>query len=145
VFLALGGWLAQSKLSRNKRANIIGFAVSISLMLAEGILLYANGLPKHDSMYIFLLPCMYFLFQIILQYNNHEKPKRRDIAKYIFILHPLVIVAVRGSAGVMGLNNILVGNNMIHFFAVCVVCILFSIAVMKLHNRINGSVADRGE
>jgi serine/alanine racemase len=143
VFLALGGWLALSKPAQNKKINIIGFVMSISLMLFEGMLLYLHGLPRHDSMYIFLLPCMFFLFQIILQHNNHEKPIRRDIAKYIFILHPLVIVVVRGGARAMGLNNLLVGNNMVHFFAVCVVCILFSIVVMKLHYYLNGSVMDR--
>jgi len=136
VFLAMGGWLSQLKLSPNTKTSIIGFVISLSLMLAEGMLLYLHGLPRHDSMYIFLLPCMFFLFQIILQHNNHEKPIRRDIAKYIFILHPLVIVAVRGSARVMGLGTLLVGNNMIHFFAVCVVCILLSIIAIKLHNHV---------
>jgi len=137
VFLAMGGWLAQLKLSPNKKASIIGFVISLSLMLVEGIFLYLHDLPRHDSMYIFLLPCMFFLFQIILQHNNHEKPIRRDIAKYIFILHPLVIVAVRGSARIMGLNNLLVGNNMIHFFAVSLVCIFLSLIAIKVYNPKN--------
>jgi serine/alanine racemase len=137
VFLALGGWLAHSKPSANKKASIIGFIVSISLMLIEGTLIYVHGLAKHDSMYIFLLPCMYFLFQIILQHNNCGKPMRREMAKYIFILHPLVIVAVRGGAGVIGLRTLFIDNNMILFFTVSLLTILISMAVIWTHKYIN--------
>jgi serine/alanine racemase len=139
VFLAMGGMLAHPKLRTGSKTNIIGLIVSMLLMLVEGLVLDAYNLPRHDSMYIFLLPCMYFLFQTILQHNKRNKPVnnlRRDIAMYIFILHPLVIVAVRGGARVIGLSNLLVDNNMVLFFAVSLISILFSIAVIEVHKYI---------
>lgn len=134
VFLVLGALIAQAEQCQSKRVNIIGFAVSMLFMLAEGAVLRAFELPRHDSMYIFLLPCMYFLFQAVLQRNRYSSPLLRDVSMYIFILHPIMIIAVRGGARVAGLTDLFVGNNMVHYLAVCLLSVLFSLIIIKMHN-----------
>ncbi len=58
VFLMLGGCIADKKRRFTLAQSIIGFAVNFALMLAEAMLLHKNGLQRHDSMYVFLLPGM---------------------------------------------------------------------------------------
>jgi len=136
VFLAMGGFIAGSQQNRNWKINITGFIMSMLIMLAEGILLFINGIPRHDSMYIFLLPCMYYLFCTLLQWHGHPRPLLREISLYIYIFHPIITIALRGGVKFAGLNNLLVSNNMIHFIIVCLLSILLSTAIIKTYKRI---------
>jgi serine/alanine racemase len=135
VFLALGGLAAKTKNNLGMRENIIGFAASMSLMMIEGVLLHMHGLPRHDSMYIFLLPSMYFLFQALINCNGQARPLLRNASLYIYLLHPLLIIAVRGGAGIMGLSYLLVNNNMVHYLSVCFLSILLSVFIIKLKSH----------
>ena len=134
IFLALGGWIAQEQHHRSFIANIIGFTAFMFIMLAEGMLLHIHGIPRHDSMYVFLLPCMYFLFCGLLQCSGYTTwPVLKKASMYIYILHPLLTVVIRGSVKLIGLNDLLVNNNMIHFFAVSLLSILLSTAIIKIN------------
>ena len=82
IFFLLGGYMADRY--RHRRINkmgythlensIWGFAVSFSLMLGEAMLLWFFDVQRHDSMYLFLLPCMYFLFRFILFFRGKRPP-----------------------------------------------------------------------
>lgn len=114
-----------------------GLAASVILMLAEGFFTYQKGWQRHNSMYFMLLPVMYFLSCILFPGNREvrmesvelwEKAKwrgkrMRDISLWIYLLHPLCIILVRGGAKVTGLTWLLVENTIVHFLAVCVVSV----------------------
>jgi len=119
IFLAMGAVIAKGKYQLQQKTNIIGFTISMVLMLTEGVLLYQFGSPRHSSMYIALLPCMFFLFQLICNRNGKRSFFMRDASMWIYILHPLFIIGVRGVARITNLTNILVGNSIVFYLAVC--------------------------
>ncbi|MDR2590122.1 MAG: acyltransferase [Oscillospiraceae bacterium] len=132
VFLILGGWIAKEKQNRSITLNITLFAVSLLLMLTEGIFLSINEVTRHDSMYIFLLPCMYFLFSFLTQCHGRSNPMLREVSMYVYILHPMMIIAIRGFVRIIGFGNLLVSNSIVHYLAVCFLSILLSIIIIKL-------------
>lgn len=98
-----------------------GFGITAALLLAEGITLKILDVQRHDSMYISLVPLMYFLFCILLDMNGPD-PMRRlpgDLPLLVYLLHPLFLILVRGFAGFTGLN-LLTDNSVVHFLAVAV-------------------------
>ncbi|MCL2425638.1 MAG: acyltransferase [Oscillospiraceae bacterium] len=119
VFLAMGAVIAKREHQMQQRTNIIGFVLCMALMLTEGILLNNFGSPRHSSMYIALLPCMFFLFQLICNRNGKRSLFMRDVSMWIYILHPLFIIGVRGIGRITNLTNILVGNSVLFYLAVC--------------------------
>ncbi|MCL1835412.1 MAG: acyltransferase [Oscillospiraceae bacterium] len=136
VFLAMGAFAAQGKPGPKARACALGFAVSMLLMFAEGFLLRRGGSQRHDSMYIMLLPCMYFLFGLARSVNGRSRPFLRNVSMLIYILHPMSIVAVRGAAKVVGLTALLVDNSVGHYLAVCLVTVPAALVIAALIARI---------
>jgi len=134
VFLAMGAVTAKSERQITKRASIARFIVSMALMLAEGFILRRFGYQRHDSMYIFLIPCMFFLFRLTLAGKGKASPALRDISTWIYILHPLFIIGVRGAARIIGLTGLLVENSMIHYLAVCLLSSAFAVVITKFRN-----------
>lgn len=134
VFFLLGALLVQDKKRVNAKAWAAGLAISIILMISEGLLLHRFNLQKHDSMYFMLLPCMYFLFRILLEWKGRRLKYLRDISLYIYLLHPAVIIAVRGFARAAGLKELLVDNCFIHFVSVTVVSSASSVILAMLLN-----------
>jgi serine/alanine racemase len=98
VFLAMGAAIAQRERPAGRRTCIIGMIAFMSLMLAEGILLRRFGHPRHDSMYIALLPCMFFLFQLISSYKGKRSVFLRDTTMWVYILHPLFYYSHSGNS-----------------------------------------------
>lgn len=107
---------------------LVGFAVSSGLLLAEGITLRLLEVQRHDSMYLFLLPVMYFLFLLLLDGKGPDLPEfleqtaplpanMKSLPLLIYLLHPLFLILVRGFAKITGLT-LLTANSLIHFLAV---------------------------
>ena len=118
VFLAMGRGISKNQRKHTGKMDFAGFLVSLILLFTEGMLLHTYGLQRHGSMYIMLLPCMFFLFRLILSIRTTVKIPR-EISAWIYILHPACIVAVRGVAKVTGTEDFLIQNSIIHFLAVC--------------------------
>ena len=135
VFLMLGGLISE-KMPRLTLTQILtGLTVSSVLMLAEAMLLHENGLQRHDSMYVFLLPCMFFLFCFVLRFRGKQVQGLRTASLLIYLIHPMMIVAVRAAAKLLHLQELLVNNSLIHFAAVCAASALFSFAAAALWTR----------
>lgn len=100
---------------------LAGFLVTLGAMVAEGLLLDANEMQRHDSMYILLLPCLFFLFRFLLTFEGRVPALLRPMSMAIYIIHPMVIVLVRGGAKVTGTTGLFVENSLIHYIAVCAV------------------------
>lgn len=97
----------------------IFLSVSFGTMTAEAFLLHLFSLQRHDSMYIFLVPVMFFLYRLLLSLPGTTSQKGlRTAAMWIYILHPAFIVVVRGAAKPLHLTAVLVDNSLIHYLTV---------------------------
>ena len=126
IFLTLGAAIVQGKRHLSKQMNVLGFVISLVLMCVEGMVLHNFDFTRHDSMYIMLIPCMYFLFQLVRSHSGQQSVFLRDTSMWVYILHPFFIIAVRGAARIVGLTDIFVGNSVIHYIAVCLASFVFA-------------------
>lgn len=118
VFLLMGAGCAEEEMPPAGK-SAAELALCLGLMTAEGLILHHFALQRHDSMYLFLVPCMYALFQLLRAGNRGERKAVRELSLWVYLLHPWTIVAVRGAAKVLGLQAILVENSLGHYLAVC--------------------------
>ena len=126
VFLMLGGFIADERRKLSSVEAGVGFLISLGLLLAEALILHRHGFQRHDSMYVFLLPAMYFLFHLILLWKGRRIPLLRPASLVVYLIHPLVIAAVwRFSSQ----------NSLFHFGLVCLLSLLFSFAMAALWLR----------
>lgn len=126
VFLMLGGFIADERRKLSFVEAGVGFFISLGLLLAEALILHRHGFQRHDSMYVFLLPAMYFLFHLVLLWKGRRIPLLRPASLIVYLIHPLVIAAVwRFSSQ----------NSLFHFGLVCLLSLLFSFAVAALWLR----------
>ncbi|WP_294855742.1 serine racemase VanT catalytic subunit [uncultured Oscillibacter sp.] len=132
LFLTMGAWLGRSPRTRSVKMSAAGFALSMALMTVEGFFLHYLGWQRHDSMYLTLLPCMYFLYQLVMAWDRKPEPSFRIISTWIYLIHPFFIVVVRGVAKAAGLVDMLVQNSLIHYLAVSALSATFAVLVAKL-------------
>ena len=132
VFLALGAWLGQNRPAFPRKILVPGFILSFALMTIVGLILRRLGWPRHDSMYLFLPVCSFFLFSLLISSSGKPSKKLRTLATWVYLLHPLCIVLVRGAAKAMGTTSLLVENSLIHFLAVTLLSVLFSALIAML-------------
>lgn len=144
LFLLLGVWAGRLSADPvgQKTVGLPSFpmaalflVLSFSAMTAEAFLLRHFELQRHDSMYIFLVPTVFFLYLLLLSLpavpscralpgpalrcgSFLQGPELRTAALWIYILHPAVIVAVRGMAKVLHLTALLVDNSLLHYLTV---------------------------
>ena len=125
LFLVLGIWAGQgntfpvSTESESRKGTYhLCLTFSFCAMTAEGFILRHFGLQRHDSMYLFLIPVMFFLYHCLLSVPSASKKVLRTAATWIYILHPAFIVVIRGTAKLLHLTSLLVDNSLVHFFAV---------------------------
>lgn len=131
IFLLLGYVLSERRPSFALSLGALGG--SFGLLLGEGILLKLLETQRHDSMYLFLLPVMYFLFSALLEDGWEERQKTfpKDLPLFIYLLHPLFIILVRGGAKITKLS-VFVNNSIVHFFAVTISTFVGAFILTKL-------------
>ena len=148
VFFVLGGMIADKQVRVSFKCSLIGCAVSFLLMLGEGMLLHGLNVQRHDSMYIFLLPCIFFLFNILTFSIGKSNVYLRTSALVIYIIHPMMIVVVRMIAKFTHTQGLLVDNSVVHFIFVSILSLGFGICVTVLiakthRNKENTCKTDR--
>ncbi len=129
LFFVLGGFIAENcrKLSgRARKKSVCGFTICFVCMFGEALLLHYFQLQRHDSMYLFLPLCMYFLFYMLLQVKGKKCENLRNVSLCIYIIHPWIIVAVRLFGKLFHLQNILIDNSVVHYVIVCLASLAFS-------------------
>lgn len=119
LFFVLGGWLAKRQ-PVSRKVAVAGLILSFAAMLAEALALRQLGWQKHDSMYVFLLPVMLFLFDLLRRFEGKRMPLLRDSALVLYIIHPMVIVALRLFAKLIRLEDLLIYCNPVHFAVVAI-------------------------
>ena len=130
LFLMLGAAVSRVRISRS--ACRLGCAVSVLILLLEGYFTYTSHIQRHNSMYFALPFVMFFLFRILLDVRGKSPGWVRDCSMLIYILHPAVIVAVRGAADVTHTTKWLVDNTLIEFAAVSLAAWILSYIIQKI-------------
>lgn len=120
VFLLLGVFLKKYRVGEPGKWNWIAAGVSGILLVTESLLTWKFELWRHSSMYFSLLPLMLFLFQGLLSIRGKGGVWCRKISLWIYLLHPLCIVGIRGVAGVLSQEKIMVENTLVLYLEVCI-------------------------
>lgn len=137
IFILLGycTYITKTQLKKeniNFIYSIKGFFLSFLLLNVEGILLYIYHIQRHDSMYIFLIPCMLYLFNTLLFVEGKRNRGIKNVAILIYIFHPLFIILVRGFAKITEFTWLIVDNSFMHYVVVLVSTTVFSYLSIKI-------------
>ena len=121
--------------------SLICFLVSLALMIVEGTILHALSMQRNDTMYFFLVPCVYFLFEGMIQDRRPTRLNDRICAELIYLINPMVIVMVRFFAKMVHMEQWMIENSILYFLTVTVVSVglskileLIGTAVHLVHN-----------
>lgn len=144
IFFLLGAFLAQKRKRLPLRTCLLGLTVSFGLLLIEALLLYKFHVQRHDSMYIMLLPCMIFLFQSLLLWEGKSRRYLRNLSMFIYLIHPAMIVAIRGFAKAAGMQKLLIDNSILHYIAVAISSLGAAAVLSLLARRKPKHTADAG-
>lgn len=136
VFFVLGGIAAERRTRFSMKIDCAGFLFFLVLMLVEGMALHTFFWQRHDSMYLFLLPCVYYGFLSLTFFRGKRKRLLRTSALLIYLFHPMVIVALRMFAKITDTQKFFIEKNMVHFLAVSVVTGIFSILLSAVVIRL---------
>lgn len=132
IFLYIGYEFSKNNKQENVKKTYIKLFIFGLSMIMEGLILYIYDLQRHTSMYIMLVPTIYFLFKVLLNYKNQPNKKIRSIATNVYILHPIFIIFIRGVGKITNLSSIIVENNLIHYIIVCSITLVFCIVFDKI-------------
>lgn len=136
IFLVLGSWMANREQRDSLRTNAWGLLVSGGLLVTEGLALHAHSLQRHDSMYVMLVPCMYFLFRLVAQIPGRSSKSLRDWSLLLYLVHPWVIVMVEAIGKRLAKQAPLLNDSLLQYALVCAASMLLSWAVLSAWNRI---------
>ncbi|MBB6690967.1 serine racemase VanT catalytic subunit [Cohnella xylanilytica] len=133
LYIGLGAALARGGVKERSLSWLsTAFLASLSLLVVEGIALRDAGWPRHDSMYVVLVPAVYYLFRLLLALGGAQRRQARQASTWIYLLHPLAIVGVRGIAKATGLTSVLVRDSLVHYAAVALLSIGLAAAVGRI-------------
>ncbi|MCQ4087637.1 acyltransferase family protein [Saccharibacillus sp. JS10] len=138
-----GAALARRNMSNSIPSRAVSFRLGLAsiiallLLIAEGEWLHSLNLPRHDSMYVFSIPAAFLLFLWSTTWNVHGSKRLRAWRTWVYILHPLAIVLVRGAAEVVKGEQLLIANSPVHYIAVCLLSIGLSAFAAAATSRIS--------
>ena len=144
LFLLLGAQMGKRGPAPLPWAAGLGLALSLALMTGEGFLLRHLGLQRHDSMYLLLPLVMCFLYRLLLAWPAKAPAACRTLSTWVYILHPAMLVVLRGGAKVVGLTEILVGNSLVQYLMVCLLSFLAAGVVTWVLGRLRPQVPQLG-
>ena len=130
IFICLGHIVKAN--TRSSKPNLLYALLFFTLISVEGSILRYYNLQRHDSMYLFLVPFMYFFFCYLAEHSKTSNKKIRNIATYIYIFHPLFIVGIGFVSGIIGTDKIFVENNLVFYLLVCVSTTIFAFLIEKM-------------
>lgn len=137
VFILLGMLLANPQFHCSTYLCKLGFVISLLFMFLEGFLTYRLNLQKHNSMYFLLVPTMYFLFQLLLKIPGKAPAWLRNGSMILYMIHPAVIVLVRGIAKVTKSTKLLIDNTFMQYLTVCVLSLVIIFVLEFFFGRRN--------
>ncbi len=148
VFLILGAAAGnRQEAYADKHTSFLKAALCISFaaMTAEAFTLRHFQLQRHDSMYAALLPVMFFLYENLLACSRKHpgsgtpdgklEQAFRTMSLWIYMIHPAVIILVRGAAKYLGLTALFVDNSLVHYAAVWICSAAAAAVISFMVNR----------
>lgn len=133
LFFTLGGYLYHKK---NKIAkplvSFAAFIISFGIMCAEALVLRHLDVMQHNSMYLLLPVTSLFLFMFLMSFRGKRYSALRDCSLVIYIIHPILIVAVRMVAKFIGMTQLFVDNKLIMFICVTIASVIASLIFTKI-------------
>lgn len=127
VFFVLGGFLAEQGCSLSAGKCVVGFFTSLMLMLFEALTLHGLNVQRHDSMYMFLVPCIYFLFYFLMHVQGKKIVWLKSASLIIYIIHPMIIAVLSTVSGLSGNLGVLADNFLVNFVVVSALSVLFGV------------------
>ena len=140
LFFVLGALLFTRKKTAPLRDGIL-LAVSLAVLTAEALLVKNLGFIRHDSMYFALVPASLFLFSLLSSFRGERKKSLATVAAATYIIHPMMIIAVRLAAKLISPLKILVDSRLLLFIVVTVI----SLAVSFLFAFVLGKIKKKGK
>lgn len=128
IFLTMGYLIYKNKTKYNSNFYLMGTFISISLLVTEALTLRSYDAQRHDSMYLMLIPCMFFLFNFLVCLRGKGMKNLRTICMAVYIIHPFSIVLVRAFAKLTNLETVFINNSIAHF--VLVTLISFALGIL---------------
>ncbi len=136
IFLVMGADIARAGYGINRQKCLLMVLLSATLLLSEGLLLYFFGAARHTAMYLFLLPLMFFLFLLLVEKKQKRSRIAGDLSLLIYLLHPLMIVVLRGFAKVLKWEKLLIENSLIFFVGVMLLSLAASFLGLMIMRRV---------
>lgn len=115
IFLYLGGRLTKTPPRRDRRFYGWAALAALLLLTGEGLLVKGLELARYSTMYLSLPLVMWLLFRWLCALELPQRPSLRRLSTVVYVVHPWMIVAVRGCAKVMGLSELVVGSPFLFF------------------------------
>lgn len=119
LFMAAGCVFSRMKREPRRGLCLTLLIISSLSMAAEALTLRALQWQRHDSMYFCLIPTMLFLFTLLYYTPAKPRPFCRRLSTWVYLLHPLAILFVRGGAKLLSCQPLLVQNSLVHYLSVC--------------------------
>lgn len=147
LFLVMGAWAGvkaqkQEELTEEPHADrqelwsdCIGLVFSFAIMSGEAFLLRFFECQRHDSMYLMLIPTMYFLYQCLSASRKPGSKGLRTAAMWIYILHPGFIIVVRAAAKSLQMTELLIENSLVHYLCVTLLSVMASYLIAFVRSQ----------
>ena len=117
LFLIMGAFLRNTA-KKIRQMDLWVLIPGMVLLAAEAYLVFRLDLAKHDSMYFSLPFVMSVLYQALLSVTGTAPGWVRNGTLCVYVIHPLMIVLVRGAAKWTGTSALLVECAPVHWLAV---------------------------
>lgn len=137
LFLLLGARAGEGKQTAQRWPWLACFVVSFAGMTAEAFWLRAQGWQRHDSMYVFLPVVMLCLYRLLLtlRVQTPAAARFRAASMWIYLVHPAVIVLVRGMAKLHPALHILADHALLHYVLVSLLSVAMGLVAAGRKGR----------
>lgn len=137
LFLLLGARAGEGKQTAQRWPWLACFVVSFAGMTAEAFGLRAQGWQRHDSMYVFLPVVMLCLYRLLLtlRVQTPAAARFRAVSMWIYLVHPAVIVLVRGMAKLHPALHILADHALLHYVLVSLLSVAMGLVAAGRKGR----------
>lgn len=135
LFLLLGVLLTKKECRCGENTCRYGTAAGLLAIMTECFLTDRGNLQRHSSMYLMLPITMYFLYQLLLKPGGKAPKFLRTGTAFLYVIHPLCIVLVRGTMGLSGLEEWLAERSFLYYIMVCLVSLCMTAGYLYLDGR----------
>ena len=129
IFLIMGVLIRKKSFKTEVKQNMICFVIPMVCMLIDGLILHHFDIQRYTSMYVFLLPSMFFFFQILLSIKGKQNKGFRNISMYIYIIHPIFILAIRMAVKIFDFMSVFTENSVLNYTTVSILSYVFAILI----------------